>query len=193
MLFRSSGAVFIFDPENENNRPVRGIHQSVIRSWPSFPKVLKDAFVREFCQEGVRNPRSRLPAGVWEGKIREACEQLVRCPNCGKEMFTGAAAGPAVCPGCQKPLYTSVLVINGIRTVPLMLGRKIAIGDSMPDAEVTRDPQGTLMIKNLSSARWSVETPSGNHKTVPSQGFMPVKAGLRIKFSENCTAEIRNC
>ena len=188
-----SEAVFIFDPENKSNRPVRGIHQSVISGWPSFPKVLKDAFVREFCQEGVRNPRSRLPARLWEGKIRETSEQLVSCPNCGKEMFTGAAAGPAVCPGCQKPLYTSVLVINGIRPVPLMLGRKIAIAGGMPEAEVTKDLQGTLMIKNLSSAIWSVETPKGNHKEVRSQGIMPVKEGLRIKFSENCTAEIRNC
>ena len=188
-----SGAVFIFDPENENNRPVRGIHQSVIRSWPSFPNVLKDAFVREFCQEGVRNPSSRLPAGVWEDKIREARELLVRCQNCGKEMFTGATAGPAVCPGCQKPLYTSVLVINGIRTVPLTLGRKIAVAGGMPEAEVTKDQECNLLIKNLSSELcWSVVTPSGKTKTVPPQGIMPVKEGLRIKFRENCTAEIRN-
>ena len=189
-----SGAVFIFDPENKSNRPVRGIHQSVIRSWPSFPNVLKDAFVREFCQEGVRNPSSRLPAGVWEDKIREARELLVRCQNCGKEMFTGATAGPAVCPGCQKPLYTSVLVINGIRRVPLTLGRKIAVAGGMPEAEVTKDQECNLLIKNLSSELcWSVVTPSGKTKTVPPQGIMPVKEGLRIKFSENCTAEIRNC
>ena len=189
-----SGAVFIFDPENESNRPVRGIHQGVMRSWPSFPKVLRDAFVREFCQDGVRNPRSRLPAWEWEGKIREASEQLVRCPNCGKEMFTASSAGPAVCPGCQKPLYTSVLVINGIRTVPLMLGRKIAVAGGMPEAEVTRDQEGKLLIKNLSSELcWSVKTPSGKDKAVPPQGIMPVKEGLRIKFSENCIAEIRIC
>ena len=165
-----------------------------MRSWPSFPNVLKDAFVREFCQEGVRNPSSRLPAGVWEDKIREARELLVRCQNCGKEMFTGATAGPAVCPGCQKPLYTSVLVINGIRTVPLTLGRKIAVAGGMPEAEVTKDQECNLLIKNLSSELcWSVVTPSGKTKTVPPQGIMPVKEGLRIKFSENCTAEIRNC
>ena len=189
-----SEAVFIFDPENESNRPVRGVHQGVMRSWPSFPNVLKDAFVREFCQEGVRNPSSRLPARLWEDKIREARELLVRCQNCGKEMFTGATAGPAVCPGCQKPLYTSVLVINGIRRVPLTLGRKIAVAGGMPEAEVTKDQECNLLIKNLSAELcWSVVTPSGKTKTVPPQGIMPVKEGLRIKFSENCTAEIRNC
>jgi len=94
--------------------------------------------------------------------------------------------------GRVKPVYTSVLVINVIRMIRMVLGRKIAIEGSMPEAQIVKDQEGTLMIKNLSSAFWSVETPSGNHKTVTPQGIMPVKECHRIKFSENCTAEIRN-
>ena len=75
-----------------------------------------------------------------------------------------------------------------------MLGRKIAVAGGMPEAEVTRDQEGKLLIKNLSSELcWSVKTPSGKDKAVPPQGIMPVKEGLRIKFSENCIAEIRIC
>ena len=94
--------------------------------------------------------------------------------------------------GRVKPVYTSVLVINGIRMIRMVLGRKIAIEGSMPEAQIVKDQEGTLMIKNLSSAFWSVETPSGNHTIVLPQEIMPVKECHRIKFSENCTAEIRN-
>ena len=74
----------------------------------------------------------------------------------------------------------------------MVLGRKIAIEGSMPEAQIVKDQEGTLMIKNLSSAFWSVETPSGNHTIVLPQEIMPVKECHRIKFSENFTAEIRN-
>ena len=185
-----SEAVFIFDPENKNNRPVRGIHQSVLRSWPSFPKVLKDAFVQEFCQMGVRNPKSRLPVWLWEGKIREVRDMLISCPNCGKEMFIGSK-----CPFCAKSAAISVLVINGGRTVPLVLGKIIWLEGDIA-AEVIKDQEGTLLIKNNSLESWSVVTPSGKNKTVPPHGIMPVRDGIRISFrpivSPHLTAVISN-
>jgi len=156
-----SGAVFIFDPENENNRPVRGIHQSVIRSWPSFPKVLKDAFVQEFCQMGVRNPRSRLSVGQWEDKIKEVRD------------------GP------------KFLVINNDRKVSIVLGTKISFeGIMMPAAEVVLGQEGKLWIKNLSSETWSVYTPSGKKREVLPDGSMPAKEGMKINFNANYAAVI---
>jgi len=156
-----SGAVFIFDPENENNRPVRGIHQSVLRSWPSFPKVLKDAFVQEFCQMGVRNPRSRLSVGQWEDKIKEVRD------------------GP------------KFLVINNDRKVSIVLGTKISFeGIMMPAAEVVLGQEGKLWIKNLSSETWSVYTPSGKKREVLPDGSMPAKEGMKINFNANYAAVI---
>ena len=156
-----SEAVFIFDPENENNRPVRGIHQSVLRSWPSFPKVLKDAFVQEFCQMGVRNPRSRLSVGQWEDKIKEVRD------------------GP------------KFLVINNDRKVSIVLGTKISFeGIMMPAAEVVLGQEGKLWIKNLSSETWSVYTPSGKKREVLPDGSMPAKEGMKINFNANYAAVI---
>ena len=70
--------------------------------------------------------------------------------------------------------------------------------DNIPDAIVMASPKnnGELVIKNISSRTWTVETPSGKLKTVEPQNLMPVKVGLKIKFgsfgSENYTGEIIN-
>ena len=43
--FYGSEALFIYDPTDKSNLPVRGIHQNVIRRWPVFPQMLRDAFI----------------------------------------------------------------------------------------------------------------------------------------------------
>ena len=49
--FYGSEAIFIYDPQNETNLPVRGVHKNVIRRWPVFPKRLRDIFIQEFSKE----------------------------------------------------------------------------------------------------------------------------------------------
>ena len=164
-----SDAVFIFDPEIESNRPVRGIHQSVMRSWPSFPKVLRDAFVQEFCQKGVRTPSSRLPAKLWEDKIKEVRDG---------PKFNEARDG------------LKLLVINNDRKVSIVLGTKISFEGIMPAAEVVLGQEGKLWIKNLSSETWSVYTPSGKKREVHPDGSMPAKEGMKINFNANYAAVI---
>ena len=41
---------------------------------------------------------------------------------------------------------------------------------------------GFLLIKNISTESWTVETPSGKIKTVEPQDILPVKEGLKINF-----------
>lgn len=186
-----SEAVFIFDPANDSNRPVRGIHQNVIRSWPSFPKVLKGTFIQEFGQNMLKTPQGRMSVRSWEDKIRETRDGLILCPNCGREMFADTAYGPTNCPSCAKPVDISkVLVMQDRRTVPLVLGKKIYFEGNVPEAEVVKDQEGNLLIRNLSSEPWYVETRSGKTKVVRTQGFMPVIEGLRITFKTNDTAVI---
>ena len=105
-------------------------------------------------------------------------------------MFIGSK-----CPFCAKSAAISVLVINGGRTVPLVLGKIIWLEGDIA-AEVIKDQEGTLLIKNNSLESWSVVTPSGKNKTVPPHGIMPVRDGIRISFrpivSPHLTAVISN-
>ena len=72
----------------------------------------------------------------------------------------------------------------------MVLGKKIYFEGNVPEAEVVKDQEGNLLIRNLSSEPWYVETRSGKTKVVKTQGFMPVIEGLRITFKTNDTAVI---
>ena len=54
--------------------------------------------------------------------------------------------------------------------------------DNTPDGVVTTDANGFMLIKNISTETWTVETPSGKVKTVAPQEILPVKEGLKITF-----------
>ena len=40
--------VFIFDPDDKSNRPVRGYQDNAIIYWDLYPKALKDLFTNAF-------------------------------------------------------------------------------------------------------------------------------------------------
>lgn len=181
--FYGSEATFIYDPTNSSNRPVRGIHQNVIRRWPLFPKILQETFEREFSRDYLENPEKRMIEQNWEKIIAQVRDQLIICPVCGEETFVDleARTGKCINRGCNIDISQRLLINN--RSLPLTDHTEIFIdNDNTPDAVVTKDANGVLLIKNISPEKWTVETPSGKVKIVEPQGIMPVKAGLRITF-----------
>ncbi|MDY6337957.1 MAG: serine/threonine-protein kinase [Succinivibrionaceae bacterium] len=185
--FYGSEAVFIFDPVNRYNRPVPGKHINAIKRWPIFPKVLKDAFASELSQEKLKNPTKRIIEGEWEKIIARARDELIVCPYCKKETFVDPANGLTECMDCGKKIHaTKVLSIAaqpGSRDIQLTPGSRIFIDrDTVPEAAVENDSNGIMVIRNISSEKWTVETPSGKVKLVDPRGIMPAKEGLKICF-----------
>jgi serine/threonine protein kinase len=181
--FYGSEAIFVYDPTNNTNRPVRGIHQNVIRRWPVFPSILRETFEREFSQEYLQNPEKRMIEQNWEKIISQVRDQLVICPTCQEETFveTNGSRGKCVNRGCTIDISKRLLINN--RSLPLTDKTEIYIdNDNTPDAVVSKDANGVLLIKNISPDKWTVETPSGKVKTVEPQDIMPVKEGLKITF-----------
>lgn len=181
--FYGSEAIFIYDPTNNTNRPVRGIHQNVIKRWFVFPSILRETFEREFSQDYLHNPEKRMIEQNWEKIISRVRDQLVICPTCKEETFveTNGAVGKCINRGCNIDISKRLFINN--RSLPLTDKTEIFIdNDNTPDAIVSKDVNGVLIIRNISSDKWTVETPSGKVKTVESQGIMPVKEGLKIMF-----------
>lgn len=181
--FYGSEALFIYDPIDKSNLPVRGIHQNVIRRWPVFPQLLRDTFIEEFSQEKLKNPSTRMIEQNWEKVISTVRDSLVVCPHCIEETFVNVSNANDKCMNCGKKIdLTKRLIING-RSLPLTNKTVIYIdNDNIPDGVVTADSNGFLLIKNVSTETWTVETPSGKLKTVAPQKILPVKAGLKITF-----------
>lgn len=191
--FYGSEAVFIYDPVRGDNRPVRGIHQNVIRRWPAFPQLLKDTFIREFSQECLENPEKRLIEQEWEKVIARVRDILVYCPYCGEETFVDETKQGHPCVNCGKSIDMSTYLAIGTRKLILTNKTKLYIDrDNKADGEVMLNPADSsmLLIKNLSNDEWAAETPSGKSKIVKPQEMLPVKNGIKITFNNLAKGEI---
>ena len=181
--FYGSEAVLIYDPNDTSNLPVRGIHQNVIRRWPVMPKLLRDTFIQEFNQEKLKNPNTRMIEQNWEKIISQVRDSLIVCQHCGEETFVDTSLPSYKCMNCSKDNDLTKKLMFANRSLPLLNKCFIYIdNDNVPDGIVTVDNTGFLLIKNISTESWTVETPSGKIKTVEPQDILPVKEGLKINF-----------
>ena len=193
-----SKAVFIMDPDDSSNRPVKGVHDNVIRRWGMFPKLLEDKFVQAFCKQSLLFPNKRVIDRDWMNTIIQLRSMLCKCPICGEDTFVDPEDSVPACIDCdmsfQKPL---VLKLDNYR-IPLLLGQKIyAIqlpieGDlnSVVGEVVANSVTKRLGIKNFSSLVWQAIDPIGDvHNIDPGEG-LPVKNGMAIKFKMGIKAQI---
>ena len=181
--FYGSEALFIYDPIDKSNLPVRGIHQNVIRRWPVFPQLLRDTFIEEFSKEKLQNPSSRMIEQNWKKIISTVRDSLVVCRHCAEETFVNVSNTKDKCMNCGKDVDLSKRLVINNRSLPMINKTAIYIDeDNTPDGVVTTDSNGFMLIKNVSTETWTVETPSGKTKTVAPNEILPVKEGLKITF-----------
>ena len=181
--FYGREALFIYDPTDKSNLPVRGIHQNVIRRWPAFPQMLRDTFIEEFSKEKLQNPSSRMIEQNWKKIISTIRDSLVVCHHCAEETFVNISNTTDKCMNCGKDVDLSKRLVIKNRSLPLINKTFIYVDeDNTPDGVVTTDSNGFMLIKNVSTETWTVETPSGKIKTVAQDEILPVKEGLKITF-----------
>lgn len=191
--FYGSEAVFIYNPNDKSNLPVRGVHQNVIRRWPVFPAILKDNFIQQFSQEKLKNPTTRMIEQEWQKLIAKVRDSLVVCPSCGEETFLDTTSDECKCMNCGKVVSIDRYIKIGSRSLILTPNTKLYIdNDNVADALVVSNPQdpSMLLIQNISGQKWTAETPSGKIKEIEPMGFMPVKTGIKISFSNISKGEI---
>ena len=190
--FYGSEALFIYDPQNKSNLPVRGVHNNVMRKWPVFPELLRSAFSREFSQECLTNPDQRCLERDWQKILLKVRDTMVVCPSCKEETFVSDAEHPR-CICCGKDFQMAGTLKINERTVLLTPGTRVYVEmGNKPDIQVISVPDNRypVQLKNLSSVNWTVETPSGKLKVVEPNQTMPVKVGLKVSLGRTCKGEI---
>lgn len=191
--------VFILDPADASNRPVNGIHKNVLKRWPLFPQLLRDAFTKTFSKEAMHDPTKRIMDKKWQEILIQVRSQYVTCPHCGEKVFITPGA-ECVCLECKKTVpKTAVLAIGLNSKVALVPGQKLykCHTDICDDyttvaAEVVRNPKDPKIwgIRNLSGKQWTVTLPDKSQRLVDHGSVMPVRQGLEIRFSSGIKAEI---
>lgn len=182
--FYGSEAQFIFDDRGEN-RPVRGVHNNVIRRWPAFPVLLRDTFKEQFSAELLATPEKRMIENLWKKVIQSLRDMLVRCTKCGDETFIDDAVAPK-CMNCGNAAAISGALAFAGRKVLLTPNTMVYIDtDNIPDVKVISVPgdKYPVQLQNITKEDWVVETPSGKIKTIAPGESMPVKAGLKVTIN----------
>lgn len=181
-------SVFIMDPTDVKNRPVRGVHINVIKRWGIYPALLANAFCKTFSKEAINKPDQRLMDKQWHNILLQIRSMYVKCPNCGEETFLDAQQMNKPCVWCQKPAPAFNALKVGRFTIPLVTGQTIfdcqVTGQTDYDLKAGEvvAKNGQLGILNTSAYPWTVTLPDNSTKVVNNGNDMPVREGLKIKF-----------
>lgn len=186
-------AVFVYDPDDDSNRPLKGIHDNVLKFWNEFPDYIKDAFLRSFTV-GKKDPSQRLHFDEWQSLFIRLRSEILSCV-CGRSHFVSLLGNPKDkvfrCPKCNTEFATIGFSNRSFR-MPLYMGCRIFDCEINPYSDDFLSVAGVLVenkirpgllgIKNCSEKIWKVKMPDGVfHEVNPGKGF-PVWNGLEINF-----------
>ncbi|HZO86832.1 MAG TPA: hypothetical protein VFB38_00730 [Chthonomonadaceae bacterium] len=189
--------IFIFDPHNRCNEPIRGYHDNALDFWPLYPSFLKDLFTRAFT-EGLRDPlNGRVRESEWRAAMIRLRDAICYCPHCGSENFydeaTAAAGSEPSCWQCKQALRlplrlclgkAQVMLNHDTRLYPHHTDANKPYDFSHPSAQVSQHPAnpGVWGLKNLTQENWSIKGTDGLVKDVPPGRSVSLMPGLTIHF-----------
>jgi serine/threonine protein kinase len=199
--------IFIFDPNDDSNAPVPGIHDNALAFWRIYPQFLRDIFIRAFTI-GIRDPKNgRVRESEWRGTMVELRDVIFYCPHCSLENFYDSQAlkasggNPGLCWACAAQLRLppririgkSVVMLNhDTKLFPHHTDDQKLYDFSAPVAAVAVHPTNPNIwgLKNLSGDKWFITAADGSVKDVEPQRSVTLAVGTKINFGKS-EGEIR--
>ena len=203
--------LFIFDPQDESNRPVPGEHDNAIAFWAIYPEFLRKLFTRAFT-DGIHDAlHGRVREGEWRTALVRLRDAIFYCPHCHAENFYDGDALRATrqappCWSCQQAVQlpprlriqqkgeTLVVMLNhNAKLFPAQLDNSRPFDlNAQPVAGVTQHPANPQVwgLQNLSSEKWVVTTSDGNVRDVAPGRSVTLAPATRINFGTS-EGEIR--
>lgn len=198
--------LFIFDPVDSSNQPVRGVHDNALEYWPLYPQFLRDLFIQAFTV-GLHDPNKRVRESQWRAALVQLRDALLYCGHCGAEncydgdALRASGGQPGLCWSCQKPLILPfrlrlerhvVMLNHDTQLFPHHLDQQRRYDLSQPWASIQRHPQNPNIwgLKNLSPAKWVMTAPDGAIRDVEPGRSVSLAAGVKVNFG-SVEGEIR--
>jgi len=187
--------VFIFDPDDDRNRPAEEVHGNAFIFWEIYPKFIKDAFTTTFTK-GLKNPRERVREIQWRSLCLRLLDSLVHCSHCDMENSFDITRSNAICWNCKRQLLTPMrLLFENKDEVAIhrdtMLFPHHLSGDpsqrfnfSTPMVEISRAPNNPDIwgLKNISSLLFSALTPEGKDLAWEPGRSVSLRPGTILRF-----------
>lgn len=192
-----SQPIFVYDPTDRSNRPVRGIHDNVIIYWGLYPQELKDLFTQSFTT-GLREPNKRVIEKKWLDIIGNMMSCIELCPKCGAEVFFDEAKVLSkkehTCWNDRTVVKMPVYLAIGKKRVLLHKDTKLFSHHTNSDYDmkkvvgsVVQNPKNPEIwgIRNESEESWEYISADGSHRSVPPGKSAAIANGAKIRFGKD--------
>ena len=193
--------VYVYNENDNSNRPIRGYHTVVIKKYKALPSYIKDAFHKTFTDGLKDRENGRTTELEWIKLLCKFRDELISC-DCGKEYIYGfnEKNKNITCPYCKKPTRRfCVLQINKNRILlePNKKIYKVHL-DKYSDEYTT--PIGRVIQNPKKPSIWGIKLDlendieikdsQGNVKSVDKKGVITIINNLLIKFNDNTIGKI---
>jgi eukaryotic-like serine/threonine-protein kinase len=190
--------VFIFDPNNDTNRPDPSCHRNALIFWDIYPDFFKKLFTRAFT-DGVKNPEhGRVRENEWRATLIRLRDSIVYCQNCKTEnfydsdMIKKSNSCALSCWNCKGSIMLPPRIKIGDFIIMLNYNTKIyqhhldgiSFDFSAPVAQITQHPKNPNLwgLRNSSNKNWVTIKPDGSKlEVLPAQNVSLV-SGIKIDF-----------
>lgn len=204
-IYYGSNALFIYDIDNDSNRPVSYIHKNVIRLWPAFPEYVRGEFTKQLSQDLLKNPSKRQTEKEWINNVLlKMKNELSLCPKCATELFinTQKSESQVQCtnskckhafnrpPIIQSGKHNFVIYKNKLFFEYLVNKDSLNFKDQVGIIVESVKRPGIFGLKNQSKNNWVLTTKSGENKNIEPDGTCPLLVGNIINFGNGTVAKI---
>jgi DNA-binding helix-hairpin-helix protein with protein kinase domain len=178
--------VFLFDPEDNSNRPVGGLHRGAIARWPFLPEYLRAEFIKAFSKEVLHNPNNRIIEQEWLRLFIRMRGEIYKC-SCGEILFVRGDESD-VCSKCKKNITFPLRIKTYRYTLPVHRRTKLYACHIEKDSDdysslraQAREGESGFELKNVSDTSWQVQE-NENTRTLAPEDSLILTKGMRIHF-----------
>lgn len=194
--------VFVYDPADKSNRPVKGYHDNVIIYWNLYPQIIRDLLTKSFT-DGLTHPNKRVTENQWLDAFANLMTGITICPKCGAESFFDehkvASSASHSCWSCNKPFQPPASIVIGKNRVLLDKNAKLYSHSIYADydmntvvGEVVQNPfdPSILGVMNMSADNWTYINADAQQKPIAVGKSGTITKGAKINFGK-CVGEFK--
>ena len=199
--FYGSDPVFVWDPANDANRPVRGVHTNEIKLWPLYPAFVRKTFEKAFSLEVMvgNDTTHRVIEKEWQEVFTTLRDLTIKC-SCGSETFIDPSQQSCRCINCGKSIERPPILKVKKYHAALAPGKKLYACHVQYDSDDFKEAKGEVIssrnnpsllgLRNDSNNTWEAILPNGSSKGYPNGQVIKLGKGIKINFGNGNVAEV---
>lgn len=196
-----SDPVFVWDPANDANRPVRGVHTNEIKLWPLYPAFVRKTFEKAFSHEVMvgNDTTHRVIEKEWQEVFTTLRDLTIKC-SCGSETFIDPSQQSCRCINCGKSIERPPILKVKKYHAALAPGKKLYACHVQYDSDDFKEAKGEVIssrnnpsllgLRNDSNNTWEAILPNGSSKGYPNGQVIKLGKGIKINFGNGNVAEV---